>query len=129
MDPSQPLTSHVLDKKRLGSIMIKQTSVVPPDSVIKTFSHLAPDDVDLIITQDEHNLCPASFIVRRGDWAQYFLDAWFDPLYRSYKFAKAEVHALVRVLFSIAKTHLPELLANVPFRTTSSNGTPPSSQN
>lgn len=129
MNPSQPLTSHVLDKKRLGSIMMKKTPVVPPDSVIKTFSHLAPEDVNLIITQDEHNLCPASFIVRRGDWAEYFLDAWFDPLYRSYKFAKAEVHALVRRFFAYIKIHKPKLQANILPRTTSFNGTPPSWQN
>lgn len=98
MDPSVPLTSHVLDNKRLDSIMMRKTSVVPPDSVIKTFSHLAAADADLIATQDEQNLCPGSFILRRGDWAQYLLDAWFDPLYRTYNFAKAEVHALVSIL-------------------------------
>lgn len=95
MDPTISLTSHVLEKSKLESLMIKDTPVVPPDSVIKTFTHLSGNDVDLIITQDAENLCPGSFIIRRGEWANYFLDAWFDPLYRSYNFAKAENHALV----------------------------------
>ncbi|KAK2800249.1 hypothetical protein FQN50_008213 [Emmonsiellopsis sp. PD_5] len=95
MNPSLSLTSHILDKNRLQSLMLKDVPVVPPDSVIKTFKHLAPKDVEFIITQDSENLVPSSFILRRSDWAQYFLDAWFDPLYRSYNFAKAEAHALV----------------------------------
>lgn len=95
MDPSQPLTSLVLDKKPLESLMIKGVPVVPPASVIKTFGHLSGKDVDLVVSQDGESLSPGSLIIKKGEWAQYFLDAWFDPLYRSYNFAKAEVHALV----------------------------------
>ncbi|KAL1959543.1 hypothetical protein VTO42DRAFT_1988 [Malbranchea cinnamomea] len=98
MEPTVPLTSHVLDRKRLESLMLKDVPVVPPNSVIKTFSHLTADDIDLIITQDGENLCPGSFVIKRGDWAKYFLDVWFDPLYRSYKFAKAEIHALDHII-------------------------------
>ena len=96
MDPTISLDSHILDHKKLDSLMIKDIPVVPPDSVIKTFSHLKGSDVDLVITQDGENLCPGSFILKRGDWARFFLDVWFDPLYRSYNFAKADTHALVR---------------------------------
>ncbi|WEW60825.1 putative alpha-1,6-mannosyltransferase mnn11 [Emydomyces testavorans] len=96
MDPTIPITSHILEPKKLESLMIKDVPVVPPDSVIKTFSHLSGKDVDFIISQDGENLSSGSFIIRRGEWAKYFLDAWFDPLYRRYNFAKAEVHALVR---------------------------------
>ena len=95
MNPSISLTSHILDKKRLEDIMLRDTPVVPPDSVIKTFSHLKGDKVDLIITQDREGLCQGSLILRRGEWAKFFLDTWFDPLYRSYNFQKAEGHALV----------------------------------
>ncbi|EEP80276.1 predicted protein [Uncinocarpus reesii 1704] len=35
MNPTLPLTSHVLDYKKLDSLMIKDIPVVPPDSVIK----------------------------------------------------------------------------------------------
>ncbi|KAK2811922.1 hypothetical protein FQN49_008412, partial [Arthroderma sp. PD_2] len=98
MDPSLSLTSHVLDKSKLESLMIKDAPVVPPDSVIKTFTHLSAQDVDLVITQDAENLSPGSFIIKGGQWAKYFLDAWFDPLYRSYNFAKAENHALDHIV-------------------------------
>ncbi|PGH27263.1 hypothetical protein AJ80_00973 [Polytolypa hystricis UAMH7299] len=97
-NPTLSLTSHVLDKHRLERLMIKDTSVVPPDSVIKTFSHLAGNDVDLVITQDGEDLVPDSFIIRKSEWASFFLDSWFDPLYRSYNFAKAEKHALDHII-------------------------------
>ena len=95
MNPSLSLESHILDKRRLESIMLKDKPVVPPDSVIKTFSHLKSDKIDIVLTQDGEGLCQGSFILRRGDWAKFFLDTWFDPLYRSYNFQKAEGHALV----------------------------------
>ncbi len=95
MNPKISLTSHVMDKKRLESIMLRDKPVVPPDSVIRTFTHLKGDKVDLVLTQDSEGLCQGSFIIRRGEWAKFFLDTWFDPLYRSYNFQKAEGHALV----------------------------------
>lgn len=95
MKPELPLNTHITNFKRLDSLMLKDIPVVPPDSVIKTFTHLKAENVDLVITQDGEGLCQGSFILRQGDWAKFFLDTWFDPLYRSYNFQKAEGHALV----------------------------------
>ena len=95
MNPSLDIKSHVTDKNRLESLMMRDKPVVPPDSVIRTFSHLRGDKIDMILTQDGEGLCQGSFILRRGEWAKFFLDTWFDPLYRSYNFQKAEGHALV----------------------------------
>lgn len=107
MQPSYSLHDHILRPRRLEDLMIKDIPVVPPDSVIHTFSHLKGDKVDLVLTQDYENLSPGSFIIRQGDWAHYFLDAWFDPLYRAYNFQKAEGHALVLLLeFSVLPSPL-----------------------
>ena len=95
MNPSVDLKQHILNPKRLESIMIRDAPVVPPDSVIRTFSHLKGDKIDLVLTQDNEGLSQGSFILRRGEWSKFFLDTWFDPLYRSYNFQKAEGHALV----------------------------------
>lgn len=97
MNPSKSVKSHLLEKSALESLMLKDVSVVPPDSIIKTFSHLKPSDIDLIISRDREDLSPGSFVLRQGDFARFFLDLWFDPLFRRYNFAKAEVHALVCV--------------------------------
>ena len=95
MEPSLSLFDHILQPPRLEQLMIKDVPVVPPDSVIHTISHLKGKKVDLVLTQDAENLGLGSFIIRQGDWAKYFLEAWFDPLYRAYNFQKAEGHALV----------------------------------
>ncbi|KAK5136329.1 hypothetical protein LTR08_003702 [Meristemomyces frigidus] len=98
MNPRQPLSLKLLDPRQLESLMIVDTPVVPPDSVIKTFSHLSPARVDFILTQDREGLAGGSLLLRSGEWAKFFLDAWYDPLYRSYNFQKAEGHALEHIV-------------------------------
>ncbi|KAI4241523.1 MAG: hypothetical protein L6R40_004502 [Gallowayella cf. fulva] len=98
MNPSLNLRTHIMAPKTLEKIMLKDKPVVPPDSVIKTFGNLKGERIDLVLTQDGEGLCPGSFVVRNGEWARFFLDTWFDPLYRSYNFQKADAHALVRSL-------------------------------
>lgn len=95
MNPALKVEDHIMNPKRLESLMIKDQSIVPPDSVIKTFSSLKGGNIDFVLTQDKDGLSQASFILRRGEWSKFFLDTWFDPLYRSYNFQKADTHALV----------------------------------
>lgn len=105
-NPSLSLSSHIF--ANLSSLMQKDIPVVPPDSVIHTFSHLKPAHVHLILSQDMDNLGHTSLILRNNpahietgepdNWALFFLDAWFDPLYRSYAFQKAELHALEHIV-------------------------------
>lgn len=96
---------QIMNPKRMEEMMIKNQPVVPPDSVIKTFDHLHGDQIDLALTQDQEGLSIGSFIIRRGEWAKFFLDTWFDPLYRSYNFQKAETHALVSISNSLLSIH------------------------
>lgn len=98
MEPSLSLESHILAPATLEKHMITNTPVVPPDSVIKTFANIKGDRIDLVVTQDKDGLSPSSLIVRNGEWAKYFLDVWFDPIYRSYNFQKAEGHALEHIV-------------------------------
>jgi mannan polymerase II complex MNN11 subunit len=97
-NPTLSVEKHITDKERIESLMISDIPVVPPDSVIKTFANLKGDKIDLVLTQDKEGLSQGSWIVRRGEWAKFMLDAWFDPLYRSYNFQKAERHALEHIV-------------------------------
>lgn len=99
MNPNVKITEHVLHPAKLDELMKKDFPVVPPDSIIKTFSHLKGQDVGLVLTQDKDGLSAGSFIVRNGDWAEFFLETWLNPLYQSYNFQKAETHALVSLSF------------------------------
>ncbi|KAL1305179.1 hypothetical protein AAFC00_002100 [Neodothiora populina] len=98
MNPSLDLETHIMNPARLESLMIVDKPVVPPDSVIRTFSHLKGDRIDFVLTQDSEGLAGGSMIIRNGEWAKFFLDAWFDPMYRSYNFQKAEAHALEHIV-------------------------------
>lgn len=98
MDTSEDLYTKVLEPRKLESLMIVDKPVVPPDSVIKTFSHLRGERIDFVLTQDREGLAGGSLLVRSGEWAKFFLDAWYDPLYRSYNFQKAENHALEHIV-------------------------------
>lgn len=95
MNPSLSLEKHILEPARLESLMRRDVPVVPPDSVIRTFSHVKAEKIDLILSQDAENIGVGSFIIKSGEWAKFMLDTWFNPLYRAYNFQKAELHALV----------------------------------
>lgn len=98
MNTAEPLQTKLLEPSNLEELMITDRPVVPPDSVIRTFSHLRGERVDLILSQDREGLAGGSMLIRNGEWAKFFLDAWFDPLYRSYNFQKAEGHALEHIV-------------------------------
>ncbi|GAB1312943.1 putative alpha-1,6-mannosyltransferase mnn11 [Madurella fahalii] len=98
MNPELKIEDHVMQSSRLDELMKKDFPVVPPASIIKTFSHLKGQDVDLVLTQDKEGLSSGSFVVRNGEWAQFFLETWFDPLYRSYNFQNLETHALEHIV-------------------------------
>lgn len=85
----------VLNEPNLEEVMLKDHPIQIPDGAIKTKSSLKGRDVHLILTQDEDGISSDSMVIRSGAWGLFLLDAWFDPLYRSYGFENAETHALV----------------------------------
>lgn len=95
MELDVSLEDQLTDTTKLEGLMVRDQSIVPPDSIIKTFTHLKGDEAAFIISQDETGLVINSFLIRNGDWAKFFIETWMDPLYRSYNFQKAERHALV----------------------------------
>lgn len=97
MDPTKALEDIVLQPRQLESLMIRGQPVVPPDSIIKTYSYLRGEHIDVVLAQDKSGLVHNNIIIRNGEWAKFFLETWLDPLYRSYNFQKAERHALVRL--------------------------------
>ncbi len=126
MNPSVPVHEQVMSDAKFEEVMIKDHPFVPPDSIIKAFAHLRGHDVDLVITQDKEGLSSGSFLLRNSEWSIFFLETWFDPIYRSYNFQKAEAHALVG--FFVAGQDGDSALTAPPLhRNTSCSGIPPSS--
>lgn len=96
MDPTPSLEEHILAP--LNSLMRRDVPIVPPQSVIKTYKHVPAERIQFILTQDKLGLTPGSMILKSGPWANYFLDAWYDPMFRFYNFARAETHALEHIV-------------------------------
>lgn len=113
MDPTKSLEERVMQPRKLESLMIKDYPVVPPDSIIKTFTHLRGEAADLVIGQDKGGLIAGNMIVRNGEWGQFFLETWLDPLYRTYNFQKAERHALVSCIISVENFALKVAPSNI----------------
>lgn len=97
MNPHLSIEADLMGSKKLEERMIMDYPVVPPDSIIHTFSHLKGQDIDFVLTQDTEGLSISSFVVRNTEWSKYLFETWFDPIYRSYNFQKAETHALVSI--------------------------------
>ena len=95
MNPSVKIETDIMHPRKLDKLMIREQPIVPPSSVITTFKHLKGEQIHFALTQDMHGLGTGSWIIRNDEWAKFLLDTWFDPLYRSYNFARAETHALV----------------------------------
>ncbi|CAK7563349.1 MAG: putative alpha-1,6-mannosyltransferase mnn11 [Sporothrix epigloea] len=122
MNMDMTIESDVMAPAKIDALMLKDFPVVPPGSIIKTFGHLRGQDVDFLLTQDYDGLSTSSFVIRNGDWARFFFETWFDPIYRSYNFQKAETHALEHIV----QWH-PTILSKmalVPQRTINAYSTP-----
>jgi len=111
MNHDHSLEDHILSRNRLNSLMLRNHDVIPPQSIIKTYVHVDARDIQVILTQDNVGISTSSFIIRRREdempgklregksiFGSFLLDVWSDPLYKSYKFQKAERHALVNLL-------------------------------
>ncbi|KAI5457390.1 galactosyl transferase GMA12/MNN10 family-domain-containing protein [Mariannaea sp. PMI_226] len=92
------IEEQVTKPQKLDSLMLKDRPIVPPNSIIKTFSHLKGQDARFIISQDKAGLVMDSMVIRNGEWAKFFAETWINPLYRSYNFQKAERHALEHIV-------------------------------
>lgn len=95
MDPKISIHRHVMGYKNIDQSMLRSQPVALPESIIKTSRQLTADQVELALTQDKAGMSPESLILKNGEFAEFFLDTWYDPLFRSYNFKKAELHALV----------------------------------
>ena len=88
------IEGHIMGT-RLDEHMLRELPIIPSGTIVRTSGSLRSGDVNIVLSQDVDSLAHESMIIRSGTWAEYFLDAWFDPLYRTYNFEKHELHALV----------------------------------
>lgn len=98
MDHGVNLVDAMLKESRLESLMLRDASIVPPESVIRTVRTATASDVSFVINHDGAGISTQSFVLRNDDYARYLLEYWNEPLYRSYNFDRQEQSALEHIV-------------------------------
>lgn len=81
--------------KAMESRLIRKVPVVKATDYIRTFQYTKAHDIQLIMSQDDIGLNPASFLLRNGEWAASWLDFWGDQTLLTYNnFDRGDASAL-----------------------------------
>ncbi|KAK9462519.1 galactosyl transferase GMA12/MNN10 family-domain-containing protein [Lipomyces oligophaga] len=97
MNPMLKLDEHITELKRLGSLVLRDVPVVPPDSTIRTYKHVPVERMKFIISQDHEGFQTGSFILKNEEYSKYVVDSWFDKLYQEFNFEKRDRGALEHI--------------------------------
>lgn len=83
MTPSLDLHTHVLSEEGMLQQMLIDQEIVGVGGGLLGFKSLVdpkPDDMNFVIAQDLWGQNVGSFLMRRGDWSDWVLEMWADPL-------------------------------------------------
>ena len=83
MTPSVDLHSLVLSNEGMMKHILNDTKISAVGGGPLGFNTLAdpdPDDMNMIIAQDNWGQNVGSFFMRRSDWTDFALEMWMDPL-------------------------------------------------
>lgn len=83
MTPSLDLHTHVLGEEGMRRNIVYDAEVNQPGgskSGYRTPAHIDPKDVNFLIASGGWGLNVGSFLLKRGDWADWLLEMWADPL-------------------------------------------------
>src|SRR5271169_1316359 len=88
MNPSIPLHTHYLSSASLIARPLRDVPVFPPETTVRTLTlrNQPVSQISLILSHGGGILHTGSILLRRGDYANFVLDSWNDPLVRSYGF-------------------------------------------
>ena len=122
MNPSIPLHTHYLSSASLLALPLRDVPVFPLETTVRTptLRNQPVSQISLILSHGGGILHTGSIILRRGDYADFILDSWNDPLVRSYGFP-GEAHQALEHLIQWHSTIL-EGLAVMPKRSLLSFG-------
>jgi mannan polymerase II complex MNN11 subunit len=100
MNPSIPLHTHFLSPASLLALPLREVSIFPPETTIRTLSLKSQpiSQINLILSHGAGILHTGSILIRSGDYADFILDSWNDPLVRSYGFPGNDHQALEHLI-------------------------------
>ena len=105
MTPSIDLGTHIINPDALSSKMRKNENYIlwhlsdsTPAGEFPIAENPDPNDMNLIITTDYNGINAGSFLIRRCNWTEMFLDLWVEPMYVDRDWIAQEQDALVHML-------------------------------
>jgi mannan polymerase II complex MNN11 subunit len=100
MNPSIPLHTHYSSPPSLLALPLREVTVFPPETTIRTLSlkNQPISQINLILSHGAGILHTGSILIRSGDYANFLLDSWNDPLVRSYGFPGNDHQALEHLI-------------------------------
>lgn len=93
LDQDAIITNHafdigselVFDKTKLDKHIMRDMPIIPPESLIHTYSQVSAEQIRLIMLQDDLGMNAASFLIRNDPlYGQLLMDYLRDPLHRNY---------------------------------------------
>jgi mannan polymerase II complex MNN11 subunit len=100
MNPSIPIHTHYLSSSSLLALPLRDVPVFPPQTTVRTHTlRTQPtSQINLILSHGAETLHTGSIVFRRGDYANFVIDSWNDPLVRSYEFPGEDYEALEHLI-------------------------------
>src|SRR5262245_37734105 len=107
MNPTVPIHTQYVSPSSLLSLPLRETPVVPSDTRVRTLSlrNQPIAQLGLLLSHGRGILHTGSLLLRRGDYAEFVLDSWNDPLARTYQFPGG-VHQMFEHLVGLHRTIL-----------------------
>lgn len=105
----------VFDKAALSHRMLRDTPVIPPQSIIHTYKHVPADQIKLITTQNDGGISMSSFLIRNDLlYGRMLFDYLRDPLHRNYNgFRNAGSGSAVEAAFTHLVQWHPAILSKM----------------
>lgn len=100
MNPSIPIHTHFLSSASLLALPLRDVPLFPSETTVRTPSLRAQpiSQISLILSHGAGILHTGSILLRRGDYANFVIDSWNDPLVRSYGFPGEDYEALEHLI-------------------------------
>lgn len=79
-------TELVYNKEELSRAMLRDSPIIPPESIIHTYKHISGAQVRLILLQNDWGINMSSFMIRQDPlYGRLLMDYLMDPLHRTYQ--------------------------------------------
>jgi len=120
MSPEVDLRTHILSHEALlksAQVDYEMNKSGGGLSGVKTYKNMNPNNIDIIVSQDQNGLNAGSFLIRRSEFSRMFIDMWSDPMFVRENWIAQEQDAMMHLIkeHEVVREHmalLPQTMIN-----------------